>query len=187
MVNASMRSTARPSAWAKRRCASVRSFMEPDTSISSSTRRWRGPPAQPRQPHHLAVVPDCFAQAAAQIEGAAAPVDVPAIAAAARQPLGQGAREPAQHLVVTLGTEAARGEHLGGRRGLPGLPGLVRDRWIEAAAVALADANLVILGLRRRRDRRRLAEKMRIEQGVEFRAPLGRRGERRRAPPGGCR
>ena len=41
-VNTSMRSTACASACAMRRCVSVRSFIEPDTSISSRTRRCRG-------------------------------------------------------------------------------------------------------------------------------------------------
>ena len=55
---------------------------------------------------------------------------------------------------------------------------MVRYRWIETAAIALAHTQVVVLGLRGRLDHRRPAEKMRVEQGVEFGAPLGRRGER---------
>ena len=135
-------------------------------------------PAQPRQAHHLAVVPDGFAQAAAQVGRAAAPVericDSRAGAAAARARragTGAGSRFRSRH-------------RSGARSSISALAAACPDSrvwsvtgWIEACR-----------GRPRGRASRRprppralsvivgLAEKMRIEQGIEFHAPLGRRG-----------
>jgi hypothetical protein len=137
-----------------------------------------GTPTQLPQTHHLAVVSNRFAQALAQVGCSAAPVSISAIAASPRQPFGQRALESPQDFGIAVGAEAARGKHFGGRSLLSGLQGVVVKRWSDAPAIALADANPILLVRPSRFDGRDLSEKMLIEQGIEFHAPLGWRAER---------
>ena len=73
------------SACASCRLSSVRAFIEPETSISSSSLRGRCAPLQASQPQHLAVVAHAVAQGAAQIGERAAPRAHAPVAAPPRQ------------------------------------------------------------------------------------------------------
>ena len=125
--------------------SSVRPFIEPETSISSSTLRGRGAPLQPSEPQHLAVVAHALAQGAAQIGPRAAAGAHAAMAAPPRQ-AGRGlARQSAQRVAGRACREAAFDQRLGARGGQPGFVGFVGQQRFVLAASFLLQANHLLV------------------------------------------
>ncbi len=127
----------------------MRAFIEPETSISSSTLRGRGRRFKRAEPQHLAVVAHAVAQGAAQVgeraRGARACADGRAAAAGARAPRAHSRRSAS---LVARCVEAALDQRLGARGGQAGFVGLVGERrLVLAAALLLQPHDLLVLAL----------------------------------------